>query len=978
MNYILDNFTILVSLFSQPKGEKASAFFDSLKRQSFNVYKTQLINYFAKDNKHLKTINDNYKNVFNPQFYYIFGDFDLAAITIIDDYKYATRNLNPSICKPENSESKFITRYKAITGFHLYRQDEKPIIDFSKTSFLNKNFNKRNPFVSITNFKINNGFLLGCGEKLLETIKNIIIEFIEKNYPDYKYVFIDAFSWYEISLIIFSDRIDKLGEVVSKIREFKADEIIDYYQNCFYWDLLNFGDLENEEKEKQLQLCHLFANSHSYFGINQAVFDEIIKDSDNYTDLMQASKKLHTDIEWEIKPGHLNQFVKSCNEQSLQDIFNTSDISFLNGKFDYSIKEMDDTKIFNNIRIIDNMANQKSGITNNIRNVKTRLKFKTEIEQPVDKNLYKNPDCCNEDDPTSIKNFLTELSYSEKDLKTLKENLFICKSGHYLHDKILNAYSNYNEGIENLILFPYFIDFKGYLDYLSRLIETNAEQCKETFSEKTYNSDDNLKSKDIWGSEFRKKLLYPIIDFHCGYLNRIIQGYDLEDITDFNINYKGGIHQIISSYDLLYKIIGRSLLNIDEHKSFLSIGGSEIKSTINSIQSNAIHLFNPSIFLSTVTKEISNYAFENRRFNFENGEYEEYEKDQLEFLRQIDELTNELYPRFQQKFKKLKFKKYLKILFEDRLRYFECDLISLVYTFNFNLKLFLKWQWINELQNPASYDLQGNINEAVFIRISFRQLFLMRYFNKEREFLNDIKEISELDHLREKHFPYLKLIVQALFVEDSFVKYYNRLLNTYISGFCRLDLVTFPYNLKGSKRIKDRQYKIDKTATIYNIFKLTGSMDIQSFEQVDYTKKINEFGTRGDLEEIFLFVENVSAQMKNNFKICDPIYYDEIKHITPSLFIKSLIYSFLKYICEEINFNRICTLKRNMAEGKIRSGYINRDIDILIDPAGGFFTTTEAGRKMLFKTNQILLKSIWDLATRLKKDFLLSYKNELI
>ena len=158
-----------------------------------------------------------------------------------------------------------------------------------------------------------------------------------------------------------------------------------------------------------------------------------------------------------------------------------------------------------------------------IRGIKTQLEFKINKTKEIDcLPTMAIPTCCDDESNTSIKCLLDELSYSENDLGEIKRNLLKCKSGHYNHDKILNAYSNYNDGIGNPILFSYFIDFKGYLDYMRNILEDgsfiNSSLSKK---EKNETEDDYLKNK-----RYRYYITHNIIttieNFYYGYVNRII------------------------------------------------------------------------------------------------------------------------------------------------------------------------------------------------------------------------------------------------------------------------------------------------------------------------------------------------------------------------------------------------------------------------------------------------------------------------
>jgi hypothetical protein len=980
----IDKYTLLTTLYSLPKGEgNLEEFCKKIKENSFISYKDGLTKScydFDKDS------NFDFEDIYKPSFYYMFGDFDLAVLSLIDDFKFASRNLNPLLSEPAEKNNSYSMKYKIFSGVHTYANIENDILHKSEKSFLNSDYLNENPFLSITNFKINNGFLSGNGYDLLLAIKNIIeiniSEYNEKHNKNIVYILIDSFSWYEISLFMFGDDIEDLGTIIQDIREENASKIKDFHNNSLYKELGNSNNYD---------LSHIFANSYSYFGIN--------KDHLNYRNNF---KNASSEIEWEIKPGHYNEFLKLVNEEEiLNNIFDAKESYFINGKYDYLLK--DKNEFSSKIELIEFFLEKKDKLSKSIRRIRTRLKFKpSDKVKEINENTNEKNRIVNENGgdnslnhEQSLMTFISELCFKERDFKEIKDSLLACKCGHFLRDKILNAFSNYNEGVGNTITFPYFVDLKGYLDFLKNQLKEKKEICFNALTNKKENG--GMYEVNEFNNNFRSDLVYSIEEFHNSYLNRIIQGYELEDIPDLNINYKGGFHQLLISFNMFPKILENSFFKnyedgISKYNLFLSIGGGEIQTNVNVIKANILHLLHPGIFISKIVKELSNVMMHNKDFYFYNNEdssveminlRKEMENKHKKYLKDFDNLKKKLKPKFIKEYPDLEYEKYIKILFHDRLDYFQSDLINFSYLFNFDIELFVKWQWINILQTPDTYDLLGNIVEDIFVAFYFRYAFLMKYLKIEKNNLEYSEGFYDLGYMIEKHSPSINFLIDRLFKEKEFEEHYNTLIYDYIYIIFNNDLMEIS-NKKGINKInvitENRKKILTKTSELIQDTRTSFNF-VENIPRIFVNKDDSEFQDKiNDLIDFVDFSVLISNKMKSNFTNGEMIIYDVNEHITPALYLKSMCYCFLRFLIVEIGNNESSIfdlLKRDKVKGTIKpNNNKNNEKEILIDPAGGLYSNSFSAREKLFIANQVIIKSIWDLTSKFSKDFFIYHCEE--
>lgn len=120
------------------------------------------------------------------------------------------------------------------------------------------------------------------------------------------------------------------------------------------------------------------------------------------------------------------------------------------------------------------------------------------------------------------------------------------------------------------------------------------------------------------------------------------------------------------------------------------------------------------------------------------------------------------------------------ILKHFQIIYYEIDVIKFFYTFNGNTKLYVFWSWVHFLQHTGVYSSLGFIVERPFINELIRIMLIVAVFDKEY-FENDRLEcpIPELFSYWERNYLNLKEKVNKILKLETFRKLTEALVNKF-------------------------------------------------------------------------------------------------------------------------------------------------------------------------------------------------------
>lgn len=838
--------------------------------------------------------------LYKPGIYHLFGNYDVAFISFIDNYKFAQKLLRPEKVGTDFKSNTF----QIITGITLATSD-----DFET--------DQQPKFVSVCNLKLNNGLLIGNGQEYINAVTTLIKETIAEynKGSDIKvtYALMQSFSWAELCLVIFCDKVKGIPDIITELRGKKVEALNDdivttIKSNSLYSSIL--------DKSSQIDDCHIFSDSHSYFGVKFSDFENEINIDD----------ELITETEWMVKPGHIEDLTRSLFHKD-KKIFN-QDVQnkayFIHGKTDYTIQPegKPSQSIQFNQRLFRELIKKKSDIHHHVRKVKTRVFFDTEEYKKgeIDTNQENEAKLFENVKPISLYNKCIELSFTKDKLTEINGKLEKMKVSRQIRDKVSKVFNNYNTGIKDPVLFTFFLDFHPFMIKLEELIsaiESTIDKQWENFKETQY---DKI-------STIEKYLDKYISVFEEGYHIRMLNCYMYEEIDDFDLDFNSSIQQLLTTYNTLIYELAKTFdtFKKDKYAPVVSLNLKQTVSNLISINYNVYHLTTPELVFSTIIKEIFN-------------SYEET-------IRQ-DEKSKSIYTEIRNSFNKsLETHKLIKSMYDSKQIEFEriyIDIVRVIYTFNSDFNLFGYWFWTFNLQNSSLYNSRGSFNEDHFKMELFRYLYVYRIFFNRRHAVTS-KDWSEITC----PIPQLQI-------------YWDR------------------YYTKFSRAIKELLDEDEDKKTPISLLKKSNETlnkrfinDVVRFweENIDIGMKLKlenlASAREAELNNFYIMHQDLLRQGK-------PILFDINKHSELLLFINQLMYTYLK-VLYDVNEKKMCLLRRNAKTGKLlKMGIYKEDKDSLfhIDPLGGFFFTNSEKTEMYNKILNAMLQSIWHFSQVMKKDYI--------
>lgn len=652
------NYGVQIILSTIPNGHGAD-FVEDIEQNYYNSYK--------------KAIKSDDKFLYKPLKYFMLGDYDICCITLINNFKFAHRLFEP---KSEEREEAYSTHtFQSFSGFALNGKEEL------EDTFENI---PQEYFTAVINLKLNNGLLIGNGLSYIKAVQ----KFIESELKDHKYILTHTFSWFELSLVVFINNPALLSEILYKLRHAQFSDLNDdeLLANSLYNAIL-----DDPEKDKIIHTS-LFADTNTNFGfhenlITKKIDDLYVKEFLNF--VKENNIKLKTDIEWQIKPGHIELLENEILEHEyLGDFFKSAAKKMVLGKCDYMIQENEE-KIESNLHLIrDIYRNENCGLFKHARKVRTYIFLDTIAAQSTKKVNLK---------PILWSQILKKLSKDSTVFNNTDRYLKSLKVSRQLRIKVLKILSNYNNGIQDPILFPYFLDFSIFIDNMISMIKFEYDKSKKCF----------FRIQDL-----ESKLNEHVKVFQEGYNVRFLNGYQFENISDFDLDFNSSIQQLLSSYGTLVHEYGKLFFNgqndSPEYAPIIQLNNIDTVSNYLAINYSVQHLTSPEFVFSTLTKEILNHI------KLDSEDLIKLLAGYQKILKPLMQKVNESY------FDEMIISEMIDI------NYFIIDAIRFKVTFDGNFDLFQHWFWSYNFQNSSLYDSSGMFNEEQLRMEIFRIMMIAK------------------------------------------------------------------------------------------------------------------------------------------------------------------------------------------------------------------------------------------------------------
>jgi hypothetical protein len=940
--------TLHIALTVLPKAN-STHYVNQLKKNYYQSFNNDRLVY----NKGTDTKTGASKDLlYSPVVYYLFGSYDLAFISLIDNYKFAQKLLMPKLSPDAADDSQHfdtnafqvisgtcpeITKTKEGKNFDvsdffegIYYDNTKDNDDAAKEKL------KHYGMIAICNLKLNNKLIIGNGTHFLETVYvkiDGLLKSIEgtdganEKKENFKYFIQRTYSWFEISVLVFTDKITNIEKMFSSLRSLKLKDSPEKREELFNNSLYPVIPKVTKNGHTMNSSSHceyIFADTHSYIGLNS----DSLKDEAAIKHLIANNPKFATQIEWQTKPGLLPRLVdrftgKSGNSESVH-IFSSDPSYMLTGKSDYYFKQIIEGSLENNINLFNILRQDNDAIFKPIRKVKTRLLIEHKVpdeEVPYDttaRDLLKQNLAANEE---SVRSSLMEL----KEMKVSRQ----------IRDKIAKIFYNYNNEIQDAVLFPYFLDFFYFIGHLGKLIKSNYDDFVSTFEAK-----EAAKNNDLTINELEKKLVKYIHIFEEGYNVRLLNCYQYEDICDFDLDYNASTQQLLSAYTVIANHVANSFYSKNSFCPVVQINIKNTTSNIEAINYDIYHLACPEFVFITLAKEVLNSytAFSKPIKNI---------PELKSIIQQLNTAIN-TDERFAYLGKKT-----------VDLEYYFIDAINYVYTFNMDFPLYEYGFWTYNLQNTALYNMSGQMNELCFKQELFRVLFLKKMF--------DIDDpincpTAELTTYWERHINQLSELVEKIFELTG--RFKDDLVNfrRYIYETCKKFITSEP--LPKGTPLPDID---EKHGTIIDkfVFSLKEHSSTEGKTPDDMADLLNPF--MAWITDIRNFGAEESDNMKS-LKLGIPIIH--LSHKNEAWLLNKLMYLFLRFSYIQ-NKQTVGLLRRNWRTGEPIKYFIENDpVDRLyyIDPMGGLFFVSSEKSGQYFRARNAIIETTWHYAQLFKKD----------
>jgi len=945
---------LFIGLTTFPITKKIEDFYENEILDIFQTYKEDL-------DRHISNTPTSYKKekriveiCYRPAAYYIFGKFDLAIVSIIDDYEFcgkAFRPFNELQSKQSKKEGKQKKNspfdYKIMAGVKASNEDSKSnLTDFSKNTFLagakyGLNDERRLPLISISNLKFSNILLLSEGyltlnKFLLEYFNDKISEYCSKEGIEINGEIIESFGATENSILLFSNSYESLTKLILGIREIKFEDVI-------------------KNEKHHLSNVNLFEYSDSIFGFdfeilkyNISNFSENLDLSDSFHNI-KLNEKISLNTRWSIKPGYLKTFKKHLNKR-----FENHDLTKDIERFRVAVGSGDIIPNTRDYLTVDQALNLlmlqykiiESGEVDEDFIIESRSSpilnidpFEEESSRKIlsDEDLYGRYKTNWILDETEINNIIVKL----KELGVAK----------VIRNKVAKTISNYNNVISDKVLFIYFLDL------------TNILKFKILESLEGYKPNEVFVRNNILRSTF--------LHIENAYYNRFFQSATNKEVTDFNTEYFGAVHQTISAFNNAYKVYN-TLFEGTNSSNVVVIGSyPRIESTKNFLRINYFHVFQPEIFAAICCHESCNFFFDKSNikkdieplYGYEISHlfrkiglsYEQLGTSSKNHKYKNSDLVKTILSELKKEVQFSRYEHLIKILLKPKsqlLKYFIKDIITLKAGYADDDQLFDLWHWTYVSQMSANYQDNENIREDKFLIFLVRMMFVLTHDNANIKYQGKILAPN-------RSFQYL------------WSKYHN-FCHWFVKSILKIDLV-FDF--------KQKAERFAKQISAFN------SLSIE--DQITYRDSIkkcrvgvspsqankNMNSLRKELEDKY---DIIFGELKNDLskqiieKLRSGSLYEFNNNQSDFFKTTSIFYSFLKFFDENIwehkkPYQNEVLLRKS---GKPQTSIFSEDDTppkLLIDREGGLFCFCQGTRRQLFILRTAFIKTLWSLSLENKK-----------
>ena len=528
------------------------------------------------------------KELFKAKFYRMTGENNVMFLVAVDDFTFVNRSLHPGhIVKVDSDADSGAENFRVhlINGIHMLH-DGCNTAGFTLAEKLQRISEKEYPLIGLVCLKVNNGLLLGTGLALVERVKEKIENLFragEVGLPEsIDVIVINSFSNFEVTVLVFARRVDDIVRFVESVRKLRAESLFDSNEK---------GDTLFESS-----LIHRIMEDDDYVRVNDAhVFSSTVTriGYDAQTEVKDINDRMNFQVDFELRTGHCDVFKHKvegwlAEREGLQDYR----FSIVPGAYTFRLNLIGAT--FGDVAELETYIKDEDYV----HHVRTE---RVKVVLPYDDKIADDTWEWSEMHP-SLRDVICKMRISEENIKNLNENLTLLGVSKVLRERFLKAMFTFNACVTDVTYFPYFIELRGFLQDMCHRVGCLAKE---------------VPPRSVDNQALHQWIYNKISYYERAYFNRFHHSSKILGATDSNLEYNGGVQQMISAYDFSYKVImervGKDYRDIDNAylSSMLYVSGYEnVQSDSNTLKVDITHFTSPELYATIVWKEALNFYFE--------------------------------------------------------------------------------------------------------------------------------------------------------------------------------------------------------------------------------------------------------------------------------------------------------------------------------------------------------------------------------
>ena len=688
MNYTVDESGLILGLVTVPPAIKEDSFYN--KHIANNLVKE-----YKEARKKYSFGTDSISNeLYNPIGFKTFGNNDLMFYTLFDDFAYPNRVFHPFHGNGDTGYNNF--EYQLVVGLNAFSAESK-IDDNSLVKSFEKDGLDSYIFTCATRFKINPVFLCGTGLDCIELVKNAVREMHDDF--DGKVILLNGVGCDELMMLDFSNDICSIAKIIYRVRNIQFKRLKENDRYGLY-EKVRSECVASQIKNITLEEAHVFTSSYSLSGYALASRKHKLPSG-------LASTGFSLKFTWHVKPGHIGSFT-----QNLQTELQTlglpvqKDELFVNKSIvNYSI---DGAEVATTSRLIETIDALR-GIDlekKDIRKLHVMVSVlddeKYLIMNEAGRFLHVEPFAPQKH--VSTRNVFIDCLFSSEDMAELRKVLDKSRISKVLKERIMKMYQNFNDCVQD----PQFVvSFLGLRTFLQHIIKAVTQYTEGTL--------------DVSANYIHEWLDNCVRDFEQAYLNRFHQSNRMRTLSDFNLEWNGGIQQLICSMDFSYKALMKSC-GVTTPYAFMYVSGHErVHVNDHAYRINMQHITYPELFASTLWKEFFNFVpmlvgirDDNKKLPFSTMMDDRF----------VTALRERISTHIKFNGSNPTHRIFLGHIDKEFRTFMIADLMAFYIGYNGSFDDFTFWYIRYLLQTPGSYDRAGNISRENFL-IFFCRIILV-------------------------------------------------------------------------------------------------------------------------------------------------------------------------------------------------------------------------------------------------------------